>query len=404
MNRLLEFVIEIFTSPSEHALEIVILILTLSLLAGIVAAILIAVFASRRREVARVKLPKTYQAISISSQGLFIFLLVFFAVLIGSLAYGSRQSTCISCHGKEYTINHVASVHQKVSCFSCHQKRDVGSVISYPVRYARWVVSFYINSKDETNQSFVTKNLTSLACQNCHKEIYIKTIRSRKGIKVRHSDFIKSGNECLRCHGTSILKTGQISKQTPSMEYCAPCHSKNKKMVSCSLCHFDVPGDQKKASLGDRLTLPPPDDCRPCHYKQKNDSCYGCHGLEMPHPAEFRNPYVHARPGFKDKRLCFRCHGDGKGGPGYRTCNECHRFPSLHEPWENWLTLHGPAAYKQISYRKGQEYCQNTMCHGNTLRDFCKLCHEDKAERGIQSGPPCHASGNPDAPAGTNCH
>lgn len=129
------------------------------------------------------------------------------------------------------------------------------------------------------------------------------------------------------------------------------------------------------AAEGDYFPLPPVGEvfyCGTCHVEKT--FCANCHGMDMPHSAEFKekkHPEV-AKAKF-DK--CVLCHDPAKT----QFCNSCHHGEK--SKWEfdtktTWVKQHFKAVQKS-----GVKTCLDT-CHDTK---FCVACH-----KGLKSAPSSH--------------
>lgn len=93
--------------------------------------------------------------------------------------------------------------------------------------------------------------------------------------------------------------------------------------------------------------------CRVCHAEAFCDDCHG--GIEMPHPADFREKHKELK---SQSAACAKCHG----GEGF--CNRCHHgnVPTI----KGWLA---PTGHPVVA-GKGAESCFG--CHDPR---FCAACH-----------------------------
>ncbi|MCE5191967.1 MAG: hypothetical protein LLG08_09460, partial [Actinomycetia bacterium] len=101
--------------------------------------------------------------------------------------------------------------------------------------------------------------------------------------------------------------------------------------------------------------------CSTCH--DLNTFCNDCHGLEMPHPADFTKS--HGALGKKEPTVCANCHATPgtKNASATEFCNACHHPDG--NPNKSWLPQHFVVVQK-----KGAEPC--FQCHEPT---YCAKCH-----------------------------
>jgi nitrate/TMAO reductase-like tetraheme cytochrome c subunit len=99
-------------------------------------------------------------------------------------------------------------------------------------------------------------------------------------------------------------------------------------------------------------------ECYTCHAEQ---FCSDCHGLPMPHPADFME--THGEVGKEAPEVCANCHGNAD-----RFCDECHHGSAMgveYTAGDQWRTKH-PATVTQT----GASACFE--CHNPT---YCAACH-----------------------------
>lgn len=134
-------------------------------------------------------------------------------------------------------------------------------------------------------------------------------------------------------------------------------------------------------------------DTRVCAVCHPNATCVGCHGLELPHPAYWRE--AHGRAALASPGVCSRCH-DSR-----RNCEYCHGLAMPHPG--GWVRTHGLAA------RGGGSTCSRchtkgecSRCHEMASASSCRSCHRVEAEAVARAGG--HSEGeclvcHPDSPS-----
>ena len=320
--------------------------------------------------------------------------------LASASLYPSQISVCISCHVEEKPYKSwYKSSHSEVHCLACHQEPGVSGFVIHRITYLRWALLFATNKYREP----LSASVSNPSCIRCHKEVMNKVI-SRYGVRVRHRDFLEKGDRCTDCHNTVAHGDEVPLPHYPSMDKCITCHDNKVASAECELCHTADIGKEIRRTRRQlvKINTPPMRNCRGCHYGQTAQTCLQCHGLELPHPPNWRQK-DHARIAFTNKTICTeKCHAFPAGleplephldvsGPPYNQifCNKCHAFPSLHGPEERWIKLHGPVALKKV--KRVEPIClachdedasatnlaKCSVCHGE---EFCDLCHVGKKE------------------------
>lgn len=342
----------VLTNPRENPQETVILVgilIVITLILVIFSLFLISAKASptkvRKKASQRTKWIKWITAIGL--------LIILVGVSVFGLIYSSNPNYCNLCHVMrgEYQSWH-KSTHSQVTCLSCHQKSGPIGWSEAKIRTLREAV---LNVTKNYPQP-ITAQIKNLSCLKCHNKILKESITVNT-IKMSHKEPINEGYHCTDCHNTVAHGNKVPQPQYPIMNSCIECHNGKNVSADCNLCHTKDIGEKPSTKISNYplVHLPPPSDCRGCHDIQK---CTACHGVEMPHPADFPKPENHASlAAFEKKNVCYRCHEE-------TTCNDCHRFPG-HSA--NWRKEHGPKASGQF-----KEGC--LRCHTRS-EDFCGLCH-----------------------------
>ena len=122
-----------------------------------------------------------------------------------------------------------------------------------------------------------------------------------------------------------------------------------------------VPNETKGEDLRpvDKINL-----CSTCHSRE---FCTYCHGVPMPHPADFQKK--HGTFGQANPQVCSKCHG----GTGVAFCSNCHHGTHLNYtqvPNQTWKQQH-PLAVNQVG-ASGCLQGPGGGCHSPT---YCALCH-----------------------------
>ncbi len=277
--------------------------------------------------------------------------IVLAALAVAYESTSSEQYCGSTCHAMTASADSwKASSHARVPCVRCHEGKHVLTLAAAAASRMHDVFAQLTGGRD------LAASVPSRRCLDCHAGITRGVTTSANGIRMRHSDVIVGGGSCDSCHGS----VGHARKDVPApakMPQCLRCHDGREAPSACSTCHV---GDVGKLPVYERhftrVDLPEP-TCGGCHSQQK---CDGCHGLRMPHPADFKSPAKHAYLGsFEHRKLCYRCHV-------FADCS-CHRlvFDQAHGPtWEK--------DHQRYSVSDGARYC--TGCHTRT-KNLCLDCH-----------------------------
>lgn len=197
-------------------------------------------------------------------------------------------------------------------------------------------------------------------CSECHRDFDAST-KDSKELIFSHDLHKRKGSKCPDCHVKRVHTPDKTV--TPSMQTCYKCHGLSEKAKAtgeCAACHpagFELKPEDHLASN----FLPPKhaekaqgekEYCDMCH---QSSFCLDCHGMEMPHPAEFEDK--HAEQAKKGIASCTNCHKD------ISSCSACHHKGS--KPDVAWVDQH-PDMVKQ----KGGHSCFG--CHDPK---YCAHCH-----------------------------
>ncbi len=152
-----------------------------------------------------------------------------------------------------------------------------------------------------------------------------------------HEAHLEYGAECASCHVRPSHTPDGINR--PQMITCFDCHGLSEEARApgeCDACHaadFDlVPASHTPEFVEEQHPQVAEEEsreyCALCHEGGPDDLCMTCHGLTMPHPADFLpseqgiGGHVDAAHGQGD--LCTRCHEIREGPPAACYGSECH--------------------------------------------------------------------------------
>ena len=278
------------------------------------------------------------------------FFLLLFTI---NFATGTNKM-CASCH--KTTIHEKAfssaGPHKGVECISCHEPSGfmARSLTSLFPRASHILVGADMAQKENaTQQSGLGSSevidaealtgkmgstyggVSSQSCLQCHKSIR-KNVSTNitSGIRVEHTQFMKSGTKCLDCHTKSA--SGQI-EYSKGMDVCIVCHDGVKASSECSTCHTKNFAAASAArvkpvnGIEHDITM----DCYRCHNSARCDSCHG--GVRMPHSKKFMTTGLHAYDAasavWNKTSKCTKCHKNNAD------CKKCHGDFPFHYSSEN---------------------------------------------------------------------
>ena len=280
-----------------------------------------------------------------------------------------RERNCTQCHSANrkitpspgIIIDHKIHSEKGVTCTMCHNR------VAHP----------------EEGLTFVTKDP--------------QTGKMNPG----HPNFMKM-KYCFRCHeleggevaaaaevataaeGAEAAEGGEGAKSWKATGACSACHPADFQLKPEN--HFEAgfypkghaemgkedEEEMKEAAHEAEVMIEegipaqlaePVSYCGSCHVKSK--FCNGCHGMEIPHPEEFKTK-EHPEVVKTSFAKCVMCHGE-PAATGF--CDDCHHGKKVSWTFDKavpWKTQHAAAVTKN-----GIDNCF-TACH---KQEFCLDCH-----------------------------
>lgn len=320
-----------------------------------------------------------------------VVILVLVTVAVATTWYAERPESCMTCHqDPTYSEGLAESAHASVTCASCHRSSGVTARADDLVRYSGWLWAHYFEAEqvDPGAGAYVDPR----RCLGCHGAVREGVIEVR-GVKVRHQDFLDLGTDCLTCHGDAGHASVRGVQGQPVMNSCMSCHNDESASAACDVCHVQDPGIRAVAARGGQMNTVGirPTDCYGCHAEP---ACNECHGVTMPHPEGFSfpppegvgirygqqwapqagsgfPPGSHARDGFVNRELCFRCHhAPGRVFEPDDSGCWCHGLFGFMHGGPAWIAEHG----LQATGQKTGTLSQCAGCHG-VPEAHCGFCH-----------------------------
>lgn len=266
---------------------------------------------------------------------------------------------CGGCHAVAPAVEAWrADAHAEVSCYGCHARAGVFGAVEASLGGALSLLS------DSAAQPLVATQ----RCLRCHESISRGSLVAG-GIRVRHAELIQGGADCGWCHEAighagrgapdpTAADTAPIRRSV--MTRCLRCHDGSTASAECVTCHVDgSPSDAaeaRQAAGRSEIAM----TCNGCHTKATAARCIECHGLEMPHGADFMRR--HAGLSANEPDMCAKCHEQAAAA---QPCG-CHEEANEHGTYSEWFPRHG-----QFALKDGQGGCR---CHDAA---FCQNCHDD---------------------------
>jgi hypothetical protein len=285
---------------------------------------------------------------------------------------GSVQ--CTQCHSenrkitpsKGILIDHKVHEEKEIQCTACHNRvahnesGDWEPVLSDPEG---------VKSVKHANY------MTMTACFRCHtltNEVPEGGIKAPGKCSACHpADFdLKPSNHDAKDFypaGHAKLATAKVDRSTGRPVVAAESASEETTAAEGAEGEAEGEAAEAEGAEGEALNLLAVDNvnyCSTCHVIDK--FCADCHGMEMPHPEEFKTK---THPELVKTKLdkCDLCHQVKK--TGYLFCNNCHHGSAskwTYDPKVKWTTQHAKAVTTN-----GVAGCLGT-CHE---QKFCVDCH-----------------------------
>ncbi|MBI5231305.1 MAG: hypothetical protein HY876_03970 [Coriobacteriales bacterium] len=273
------------------------------------------------------------------------------------------SAVCRVCHSSAGTDQ----AHRVSDCYSCHGGGGLLGSASTALRMVGHSIE---------RESVSRASVASSWCLTCHQEVSTRPVGT--SVRVRHADMIEAGLECMQCHAGAGHDDGHARTEAgdaPSialashrsdsrMSACLRCHDGVRAPSECTTCHTRAPLDRLRKIRGAKSKTGV--TCRGCHLTKTDRKCKSCHGLEMPHPAEFRRG--HAAYSWSRPAQCASCHETADGREG---CS-CHPEENQHGTYERWFPMHGRQATAT-----GRNGCR---CHDSAS---CMRCHSRDPWQGV---------------------
>jgi len=272
-----------------------------------------------------------------------------------SLTMPSTQ--CTQCHNPEkrtatpsdgIMIDHKVHEENEVSCPICHNR------IAHNENFKLTLEDPESGQANRKHEQFMTMN----ACFRCHSQ------------GETPAGGLKAPGACAACHPPGFqlkpathLKKGFFPEGHGKLASVETSRARLAEKTEASAEEVDEAerqnADEETESVGPGLAkVPTINTCYTCHSEK---FCSDCHGLEMPHPENFKKG--HGALGTKDPQVCATCHGNVDV-----FCTECHHGTSLGVPYTagtKWGTRH-PLTVAKV----GASACFE--CHNPT---YCANCH-----------------------------
>ena len=194
------------------------------------------------------------------------------------------------------------------------------------------------------------------ACESCHPD-YLAGPPSSPGLVFDHQTHLARGAACVDCHAGAV---GHGGSPAPTMAGCFACHEDRRAPEDCEYCHSNI--DQIAPGYTEPMVNVSVDpeqkaSCAKCH--DVETFCVDCHGLEMPHPADWLTE--HGQLGLNQSDICIKCHQSQDS----QFCVDCHGLEMPHPQY--WYAEHASVA--------AEDPGACNVCHEDAPA-FCDSCHQ----------------------------
>jgi nitrate/TMAO reductase-like tetraheme cytochrome c subunit len=323
------------------------------------------------------------------------------------------------CHTVHYdnTLTFNESSHVMQSCAACHEPVNGTPLhlLLYKLEVAPDLVPTVLGTfhLPMNENHAVALEMSQEQCTQCHN-FATRTVSPSAGIIIDHDAHTTNGVSCTSCHNrvahpeenvTYVLEGDRKHENWMTMDACFRCHGLEADSMApgaCASCHpaefnlvpashavegwyqeFGESGGHAAAYSEEASAVAAAEvwaagleevkhsetielgyaqavnTCYTCHSRQ---FCTDCHGVEMPHPAEFATN--HGEAGLANPQACANCHARNETeAAGGAFCDACHHPQS--SPDGSWLDQH----YVPV---RANGAAQCFQCHNPA---FCAACH-----------------------------
>lgn len=355
-----------------------------------------------------------------------------------AVALEMKATQCTQCHNldnrdvtpsKGVIINHKAHAEKGVACTVCHNR------IAHKEDFELTLKDPKTGETNKKHANYMGMN----GCFRCHTQDGPKVI----GASNEGGETMTAPGDCKLCHPKDFDLKPAYHKSTGFFPagHAEKAGDVFKEVEVATEEAKEFKAELKQASHGATEpvgamipTMGEVNECKTCH---KEQFCTDCHGMEVPHPAEFKEPAKagdpkgHPAVSKEQPKKCVMCHGDNAKT---HFCDDCHHGKKINGEFDakvTWVKQH-PAAVE----KSGMESCFK-QCHE---KKFCVDCHTKtkavpsshrkkdwlhknrtqtaygqtpakpsaahalSAQQSIESCEICHGTGGPNAPFCKSCH
>ena len=301
---------------------------------------------------------------------------VLFAALVAIVTVGSSPRVCGLCHSAQVAAMEDNS-HASTRCYDCHIDNGIWGFASEKHSELVHMYPAALMGKGLTRPAHETGRGT---CLSCHSDVLVR-VTSSNGLSIKHAT-CAAGPTCDKCH--SVVAHGDAVRWSmdPSMDACVACHTSQGVSTECEVCHTSEDEDRTAIRGAWQVTHGPDwkdthgmgdqSSCATCH---PSGFCEKCHGVPVPHPADFGAK--HGAYAQDDMDSCTACHKSTQD-----FCDKCHTIDMPH-----------PAGFleKHDQIAEGREDKSCLRCHVET---DCEECHGNHIHPGQGTPSASGASGS----------
>ena len=299
----------------------------------------------------------------------------------GALYFSGAAPICNLCHEMQPSVaTWKTSAHAKIGCPACHETPR--PVYRFPEALASRAEAMqrdmkahfaHIASGNTTASIETTVTIPDATCLQCHE--LPRTVTPRSDLLIQHTKHAERNKSCVSCHLWTAHPVPEAERPILLMGQCFKCHGRQpgaKAPGTCSTCHsaaFNGRPESHKASTWKathgKAALTGKQPCTMCH---EPSFCRNCHGLDMPHPADWvKGKPGHSTLGAQNRQICAKCHTQKPD-----LCSMCHHQDFAPTAGE-WVKQH-PAMVD----KRGASFC--LQCHDSL---FCTDCHVTRGVGGV---------------------
>lgn len=282
---------------------------------------------------------------------------------------------CSGCHEMRPQVDTwKTSAHADIQCPSCHQAPQPTYRLPDMLGFRAAMMQRDLRAHFAGGSTAVAMPVASSTapttipdstCLRCHDMSRQITVHS--DLLINHAEHAARNKSCVSCHLWTAHPVPDAERPMLLMERCFTCHGSSstaKAPGTCNTCHSkDFNGRPQSHTAGNwqavhgKAALSNLQPCSMCH---EPAFCRDCHGLEMPHPADWvkGNP-GHSTVGKASPQICAKCHTQKPD-----LCSMCHHRD--YDPdGRPWVSQH-----PTMVANRGAAFCMT--CHTPV---FCYDCH-----------------------------